>query len=601
MTLDFPSNPETGDTWESAGNVYTWTGDRWIARAYVLEYPVPIYTNMVLTTPKDKAFGQPVALDNQILETQENVNDFIAGVAEKGLKATTRAVDQIDFLQNSVGKGTWIRMDGILGPDETPGPGEFWADSTDFREIKDFVFNDSGLPGFTNPGSLEGTRVGDYLTVQANDTNSFGQYVIKEMTTENVGKSSVIVRRYTVSLIRDARSQGELPPLSRCSVTVARPMSVIVQDTEPVVSTRGILWYRENDDHLLISNYATGFTGEGEQWTDLSSGDAYLPLTGGTVNGQVIINKGPLLVNSAQVVELPTGGDLFTVLGSDNGDAIFVINGAGSGKYLGKQTVDENIATLGYCNDNYLKLKGGTMTGDVVMNGHKITGLGDATQGAMAVSRNYGDGRYLQLKAGGTIDAEVKFTEDNRLEMGGTYNNNIIDGKQDYTSNSLVPTLGYVNHQIQKNLSIGSLSPRDKMYLQGFYPWKVGAGSQINEPGDFLPKKSDYNVDLNPETWKYLYFSVFDAYEQDLAGTFMNHMEMNKQRELVVWVARENGAKICTFMGKMRARDQNFGERFTIDFDVSDVDLVVSKHYDQASLRIDRGEILWIKCSGWGN
>ena len=106
MSLDFPSNPETGDTWESAGNVYTWTRDRWIARAYTLEYPVPIYTNMVLTTPKDKAFGQPVAADNQLLDTQEDVNDFIAAVAEKGLKATTRAVDQIDFLQNSVGKGT---------------------------------------------------------------------------------------------------------------------------------------------------------------------------------------------------------------------------------------------------------------------------------------------------------------------------------------------------------------------------------------------------------------------------------------------------------------------------------------------------------------
>ena len=145
------------------------------------------------------------------------------------------------------------------------------------------------------------------------------------------------------------------------------------------------------------------------------------------------------------------------------------------------------------------------------------------------------------------------------------------------------------------------MSPRDKLYLQGFYPWKVGEGSQISNPGEFLAKKSDYNVDLDPKNWRYLYFSVFDAYGQDLAGTFMNHMDMDKQRELVVWIARENGAKICALMGKMKCRDQNFEERFNIDIDASDKDLVISKNYDQASLRIDKGEILWIKCSAWGN
>ena len=599
MTLDFPSNPETGDTWESGGNVYTWTGDRWIARAYTLEYPVPIYTNMVLTTPKDKAFGQPIALDNQILDTQENVNDFIAGVAEKGLKATTRAVDQIDFLQNSVGKGTWIRMDGILGPDETPGPGEFWADSTDFREIKDFVFNDSGLPGFTNPGSLEGTRVGDYLTVQANDTNSFGQYVIKEMTTENVGKSGVVVRRYTVSLIRDARSQGELPPLSRCSVTVARPMSVIVQDTQPVVSTRGILWYRESDDHLLISNYANGFTGEGEQWTDLTSGESYLPLSGGTVTGPTTFDC-PTMVKWD---EASSNSYPFSVYGG--GKWTFRVGEDGSIKAFGNITINQESGTA-------LNIKKGGIDKVKIEHGGRIFCAYDlsldsdsrtvTTKGWVdSEIRTKGDDRYLQLQEGGRMYGQVDFDEATKLQMGGTYHNSIIDGKDGFTSNSLVATLGFVNHQIRENLSIGSLSPRDKMYLQGFYPWKVGAGSQIHDPGDFLPKKSDYNVDLNPETWSYLYFSVVDAYGQDLAGTFMNHMEMNKPRELQLWIARENGAKVCTFMGKMRCRDQNFEERFTVDLDVSDKDLVVSPNYDTASLEISRGEILWIKCSAWGN
>jgi len=596
MALDFPSNPEVGETYETAGNIYTWTGDRWMARSYRLEYPVPIYTNMVLTTPRDQ--GTELTAEGEILETQEQVNDLLASAASKVARATSRAVDQVDFLQNSVGKGTWLVGEGVIDGDDYPGPGEFWANGTEFNAITKFKFNDSGLPGFTNPGSLEGTRVGDYLTVQTNDNNSFGQYVIKGLETENMGKAGLIIRTLDVALIRNARSLGELHPLDRCSVTVSRPMSVIVQDTQPVVSTRGIFWYREHDDHLLISNYGDGFTGEGPQWTDLTSGDAYLPLTGGTIDGQVIINKGPLLVNGAQVVELPTGGDLFTVLGSDNGDAILAINGAGSGKYLGKQTVDENIATLGYVGDNYLPLKGGSMAGDIAMNGYKITSLGQATQGGMAVSRNYGDTRYLQLAAGGQITGYVQFKDDTKLQMGGTYNNNIIDGKEGFTDNSIVATLGFVNHAVA-NSAVG-LPHGEKMYLQGFYPWRFAEGTNPNE-GEWVAKTYDYNVVLDPASWKMLYFSVVDAYGRDLAGKFLNHMDFNNYRELQMWFAREDGTKICSYIGRMKCRDQNFEDRFTVDMDASDKELLISPKWDTASLEITRGEVIWVKCSAWGN
>ena len=41
------------------------------------------------------------------------------------------------------------------------------------------------------------------------------------------------------------------------------------------------------------------------------------------------------------------------------------------------------------------------------MNSKKITGLGNATQGGKAVSRNYADERYLQTAAGGQITGHV--------------------------------------------------------------------------------------------------------------------------------------------------------------------------------------------------
>ena len=80
---------------------------------------------------------------------------------------------------------------------------------------------------------------------------------------------------------------------------------------------------------------------------------------------------------------------------------------------------------------NFLPLSGGTMTGDLVMNGHKITGLGSATQGGMAVSRNYADDRYVRPDYW-HFTADVKFSEATKLEMGGTYNNNIIDKTSGY-------------------------------------------------------------------------------------------------------------------------------------------------------------------------
>jgi len=572
---NFPSDPYNGATVVEElpnGDLLIWTYDRptntWSSKLWEGGHdPGLILTRDVQTTPSEiiEGVGQLVASEPAFLSTQEEVNDFVAGVAEKAIRATSRAADQVDFLQNSVGKGVWVSGEGVVDDnDEYPGPGEFWANGTEFQKVTKFKFNDSGLPGFTNPGSLEGSRVGDYLTVQTNDNNSFGQYVIKGLATENKGKAGLIIRTLEVALIRDARSLGDLSPLDRCSVTVARPMSVIVQDDQPVVSTRGIFWYREGDDHLLISNYADGFTGDGAQWTDLTAGGdgQYLPLAGGTMKG-----------------DLSMGGHKITAVDTP--------------------VQPGQAANKGYIDDNFLPLKGGTMTGQLVMDGNTISGVGTPTAGGMVMSRNYADGRYLQLKEGGQVTGYVQFKDDTKLQMGGTYNNNIIDGTEGFTDNSIVATLGFVNHAVA-NSAVG-FPHRDKMYLQGFYPWRFGEGSQANNPGDWLAKTSDYNVVLDPADWKILYFSTTDAYGQDLAGKFMNHMDMTKLRELQLWFAREDGSKLCSYTSKGRCRDQNFENWFTVDMDASDKELVVSPHYDTASLEISRGEILWIKCSAWGN
>ena len=604
--ITFPEDPYNGQEVidkQVDGSVIIWTyneeDNEWTYERYGQQDPIRIFTDQVMVRDNAEPPETGLAVPPGELMTQKDVNYWMTEQDKQLAQLSSRVADAVDFTQNTIGKGFWTHQ---LPPQAEmfPRPAEFWTNDNeiDFGQITEFTFNDTGVPGSNNPGSLEGTRAGDYLLVQCNGTNDFGYYVITGLEVENTGNQ--IIRTFTVKTFRDARFKGTSSEGVRHTVSTLRPVYTIVQDEQPVVSTRGVFWYREADDHLFISNYGDGFIGEGPQWTDLTeaAGGNYLPLTGGTIDGQVIINKGPLLVNGAQVVELPTGGDLFTVLNSDNGDAILAINGAGSGKYFGKQNVPENIATVGHVSDSYLPLKGGSMAGDIAMNGYKITSLGQATQGGMAVSRNYGDTRYLQLAAGGQITGYVQFKDDTKLQMGGTYNNNIIDGKEGFTDNSIVATLGFVNHAVA-NLGVG-LPHAEKMYLQGFYPWRFAEGTNPNE-GEWVAKTYDYNVVLDPASWKMLYFSVVDAYGQDLSGKFLNHLDMNNYRELQMWFAREDGTKICSYIGKMKCRDQNFEERFTVDMDASDKELLTSPKWDTASLEITRGEVLWIKCSAWGN
>ena len=164
-----------------------------------------------------------------------------------------------------------------------------------------------------------------------------------------------------------------------------------------------------------------------------------------------------------------------------------------------------------------------------------------------------------------------------------------------------VATKEYVDNSIGKiEIPEFELSTKDKLYLQGFYPFKFGGSTQIDNPGEFLVKDSSYLVSQDPEKWKYFYFSTTDAYGQDLAGKFLNHMNMESQYEGQVWIAKENGYKLCGYIGGMKAKDQNFERYFNLEMD-NTRELLNPPHYDTQALRVDKGEVLWIKCSFWGN
>jgi hypothetical protein len=261
----------------------------------------PLKTKDVLTTrPTEvkEADGTP-----RVLSTQEEVNNFVADVAETAVKAAGRTTDMVDFLQNSIGKGTWTHTFAGVG---IPQASEFWiaGNVAEFADVTKIFVNDEGIAGQTtnDPGTLADTRVGDYLTIQERGSNDFGMYVVESVAIQKEDEQTV--REFGLALYENRASGSSTVNSSRCQITTSRPMYVVVQDDAPKVSTRGVLWYREADDVLSISNYATGFTGNGPQWTEINGagggegGGNYLPLSGGEVTGNLDVTGSFFTVDS---------------------------------------------------------------------------------------------------------------------------------------------------------------------------------------------------------------------------------------------------------------------------------------------------------------
>ena len=271
--------------------------------------------------------------------------------------------------------------------------------------------------------------------------------------------------------------------------------------------------FPENKEDFTANNGITYSWVENRWRTKSVSGEDYLPLSGGSIAGDLAVtgtisNQGGYFLagpkdKALRVYDLQ-GGAVF--------DAHCDRYGVGV-QYYGAVELDAHVTTKAYVDTNlssYLPLAGGTMTGDLVMNSKKITGLGNATQGGMAVSRNYADERYLQTAAGGQITGYVQFKDDTKLQMGGTYNNNIIDGKEGFTDNSIVATLGYVKHQVANSVGDGSGGggPTSK-YDSNFYCRSGVSGNTLNQ-GDVMFFNDQLVTTTKPAEIAAIAFCPFD-------------------------------------------------------------------------------------------
>ena len=193
-------------------------------------------------------------------------------------------------------------------------------------------------------------------------------------------------------------------------------------------------------------------------------GSGFLPLTGGTVTGDVNV-EAELKVsddnsfkveygNGQSCVQIdPTSNNAFSI-NKINGDSLFNSK-ADTVEYqrhvtsISQMGVKEIINTgildnlMRAPNDGYLKdylpLAGGTMTGNLAMDGRTISGVGTPTAGGMAMSRNYADGRYVKRDEtpGATWDSSF---DTNYFCKIGTQGTKVEDGEVMYLDQNGVST-----------------------------------------------------------------------------------------------------------------------------------------------------------------
>ena len=490
----FPDYPVKGETVveESDGAYVVWTYNdspsEWTAQKFYSSGDETFtYTDRVI--------------DRDDSTTQQQINAEQSARVAALAAAQTNLTQNLEQAQGTKSRGIWQHHSGPLSDEGVPDENMFWmADedgnkTQDFCEVKTVRINNTGL-GEGGGGNVYLGRgeIDDQLLIQNQKSLDGCSYVITAVE----GKDDYAI--YGVEP-DNTFCRGGVAPGEVCTVKLKKPVGT--------------------------------FELEGD----------YLPLTGGTVTGELHVNK-------------PNNNSIFDV----TAEKVEYQKHATSIEQLApKEIINVGIldnlmrdpGKFGYLKD-YLPLAGGSMTGNIAMNGHQVTGLGTPKQAGQACTKGY-------------VDEQIAGIE--------------------------IPEI--------PEIPDFELSTKDKLYLQGFYPFKFGEGTQINDPGEFLVKDYNYLVTQDPEKWKFLYFSTTDAYGQDLAGQFLNHMHMDAQHEGQVWICKENGYKLCGYIGKMRARDQNFERYFNLEMDNS-VQLLNPPNYDTQALRVDKGEVLWIKCSFWG-
>lgn len=505
----FPTDAKDGQLLEADNGVY-----------YVYNKEKNAWqSNNVIPKWSDQVFIRGV--ENQ---TQQNVNDINKAANTKvgSIAAGTSQLVEVAFDVKT--RGIWKHQSGAVAPGDPPvGLQCFLVEDSEggktqqYGEAAVLVIHAIG-GGEKDKIAIGSTEIDDLITIQNQNDLQGGSYIvtgIEEFNSDNPDELTDAYARYTVRVNEKATTGGF-----------------------------------SADEIVTIRIFPRATEGAGVEDFD----DRYLQLTGGSITGQLSVSGNfsaqgdvlfPLARDKAFRVYDLQGGQVFSVYGDIFGAGAMYYGAIEQGKHVvTKEYVDSSTEEL-------LPLSGGSMKGDIAMNGHQVTGLGTPKKDGQACTKGYVDEQIAGIEIPEIPDFE--------------------------------------------------LSTKDKMYLKGYYPFVINNNSQP-EPGEITFKDYNYIVTQDPEKWKHVeYSAVSDAYGNGLEQQFMNHFDTRdlSEHRAQVWLCREDGQKFASWVGPIKLADNNFESRSSMTIE-NDAKMVGSKHYDLTTLRVDYGDILWIKCSYWG-
>ena len=274
---------QEGNLWINSNNLllHVWTGDEWIEVGAAcgsggaggggadLPFQGLITTRDVKTidrgdgnnpfelvqdlsdnvASKDATTQDPI---DDLLQTQEDINDFLAQVAERTLFGLQRTADNVGLIENTISFGGFVRKQKAVS---APAAGTCYmlldggAEATDYAGLQNLLIAKDGLGPYA---SFEDAKRGDIVLIQSDDDIAYGQYIIQNVTELALGWD------FGLRLARE-RGVGDTPEIDEsCKIRISRPVPTVAQEIEPIFSESGQLWYDTANDRLKVWDQEDG-------------------------------------------------------------------------------------------------------------------------------------------------------------------------------------------------------------------------------------------------------------------------------------------------------------------------------------------------------
>ena len=240
-------------------------------------------------------------------------------------------------------------------------------------------------------------------------------------------------------------------------------------------------------------------------------GEGYLPLSGGTMKGNINFNAGSINFNNKDGYIAASGNNSLNVNSAINMHNKTIDN-------VPQPTTNTQVANKAYVdsagNGKYLSLSGGSMKGDINMSQNTLSNVRNPIQNNDAANKLYvdtaittaGDGKFLPL-SGGTMEGNITFSNaNNKLNMQGGQINNISSP----SAGTSAANKNYVDSTVQSVLS-------DYLPLSG-----GTMQDEINMSGNKITNLGDPTITTDAINMKYANTNFL----RSIGGTMNGNIDM---------------------------------------------------------------------------